>query len=170
MNSLYVISFLNKLEPICLHTRIAIVSTWLNGFNYCYLTQIILFNINHLFAHSEVATSITILNTNYSIQHYSLICIQSNGSKYCYLKPIIQFRHIFKEFKVLLFISNNLINLSISHLFTQLNSQTVLFDPQRGPYQVLPLQVRVGAIAMKGYSIFSRAPLIGALPSDVLMS
>ena len=26
--------------------------TQLNGFNYCYLTQIILFSINHLFAHS----------------------------------------------------------------------------------------------------------------------
>ena len=40
----------------------AIVSTQLNGFNYCYLTQIILFNINHLFADSEEVTSIVILH------------------------------------------------------------------------------------------------------------
>ena len=30
---LLVISFFNELEPICLHTNIAIVSTHLNGFN-----------------------------------------------------------------------------------------------------------------------------------------
>ena len=39
----------------------------LNGFNYCYLTLIILFDINHFFAHSEVVTSI-------AIKHFSLIC------------------------------------------------------------------------------------------------
>ena len=55
--SLSVISFLNELQLIFLHTSIVIISTWLNGFNYCYL---ILFNINHLFAHSEVVTSIAI--------------------------------------------------------------------------------------------------------------
>ena len=56
--SLTVISFLNELELIHLHTSIAIVSTQLNGFNYCYLTPIILFNINYLFAHSKLVTSI----------------------------------------------------------------------------------------------------------------
>ena len=35
-------------------------STQLNGFNYCYLALIILFNINHLLAHSEMVTSIAI--------------------------------------------------------------------------------------------------------------
>ena len=45
------ISFLNKLQLICLHTSIAIVSTQLNGFKYCYLTLIILLNIIHSFAH-----------------------------------------------------------------------------------------------------------------------
>ena len=50
--SLSVISFLNELGPICLHASIAIVSTQLNGFSYCYLTLIILFNITHSFAHS----------------------------------------------------------------------------------------------------------------------
>ena len=52
-----VISFLNVLELICLHISIAIVSTQLNGFNYCY-------------------------QTHNSIQHYSFICTQLNGSKW----------------------------------------------------------------------------------------
>ena len=52
--SLSVISFLDELELISLHTNIAIVSTQLNGFNYCYLAPIILFNINHLFTHREL--------------------------------------------------------------------------------------------------------------------
>ena len=55
-----VISFLNEEEYIFLHSSIAIVSTQLNSFNYCSLTLIILFNINHLFAHCEVFTSIAI--------------------------------------------------------------------------------------------------------------
>ena len=50
--SLLVISFLIELNLICLYTSIDIVSTQLNGFSYCYLTFIIPFNINHLFAHS----------------------------------------------------------------------------------------------------------------------
>ena len=54
MNTLLVISFLNELELICLHTSIAIDSTPLNGFNYCCLTLLFQFNINHLFALSEV--------------------------------------------------------------------------------------------------------------------
>ena len=54
------ISFLNELELICLHTSIAIVSTQLNGHNYCYQTLTILININHLFADSEVVAPITI--------------------------------------------------------------------------------------------------------------
>ena len=58
--SLSVISFLNELELICLHTSIGIVSTQSNDFNYCYLKQLILFNITHLFAQSEVLTSIAI--------------------------------------------------------------------------------------------------------------
>ena len=39
-----------------------------------YFTILILFNINPFFTDSEVVTSI-------AIQHYSFICIQSNGSK-----------------------------------------------------------------------------------------
>ena len=47
------------LRLISLHTSIAIVSL-LNGADYCNLTLIILFNINHLFADSEVITIIAI--------------------------------------------------------------------------------------------------------------
>ena len=58
--SLSIISLLNELEIICLHTSIAIVSTQLNGFHYCNQTLIILFDINHLFADSDVVTRIVI--------------------------------------------------------------------------------------------------------------
>ena len=34
--SLFVISFLNELELICLYISIAIVSTHLNDFSYCF--------------------------------------------------------------------------------------------------------------------------------------
>ena len=57
--SLFEILCSNELKYFLL-TSTAIVSTWLNGFNNCYLTVIILFNINHLFAASEVVTSIAI--------------------------------------------------------------------------------------------------------------
>ena len=36
----------------------------------------------------------------------------------------------------------------------------VLFDPQIGPYQVLPLLTREGAMAMKVYSAFPKAPAL----------
>ena len=52
--------FFNEPEPILLHTNIVIVSTQFNGCNNCYLMVIIQFNINHLFADSEVVTSTTI--------------------------------------------------------------------------------------------------------------
>ena len=39
---------------------INIVDSQLNGFNYGYIMLISLRNINHLFAHSEVVTSIAI--------------------------------------------------------------------------------------------------------------
>ena len=53
------VSFLTELELICLLTSIAIASTQLNDFNYFSLT-LILFNVNQLFADSEVVTSTTI--------------------------------------------------------------------------------------------------------------
>ena len=46
-----------------------------------------------------------------------------NGSKYCYVSPTIP--------------------INIRHLFTQLNAQTVLFDPFIWPFKVLPLWTRV---------------------------
>ena len=49
-----------ELEVIYLYTNIAIFSILLNCFYYCYLILIILFNINHLFADSEVVPSIVI--------------------------------------------------------------------------------------------------------------
>ena len=38
--------------------RIAVICTPVNNFKYSYLTVIILFNVNHLFAHSELVSSI----------------------------------------------------------------------------------------------------------------
>ena len=54
------ILFFIEIEVICLDSRIAIVSMQLNGINYCYLARTVLFDINHLFAESEVFTSIAI--------------------------------------------------------------------------------------------------------------
>ena len=62
------------------HTSIAIVSTKLNGFNCCYITQIIPFDINRLFVHSEVVTSIA--NTNHSMKYKSFVCTQRSCYKY----------------------------------------------------------------------------------------
>ena len=60
MNNLKVKSFLNQLQQIYLDNSIAIVSTQFNGFDYCYLTLIDLFNIIHLFADYKLLTSISI--------------------------------------------------------------------------------------------------------------
>ena len=45
---------------------------------------------------------------------------------------------------------------------TQFKYQTILFNLMIWPYQVLPLRVRVdlGAMAMKGYSAFPKAPAL----------
>ena len=50
---------------------------------------------------------VLLFNTNYSIQHNSFVFIQSNGSKYCYVLTIIQFRHTIKGFQVLAFNTNS---------------------------------------------------------------
>ena len=85
---------------------IVIVFTQFDGLNLYYLILIILFNINHLFADSEVVTSIAI-NTSYSNQYHSFVCTQWNGSKYCYVPLTIQ--------------------LNMSFIYSQLNDQTFLF-------------------------------------------
>ena len=66
MNSFSVISFINELDLIGSRTSITIVSTQLNGFNYGYLIQIILFKINHLFVNwlqALLSTIIILFNT-----------------------------------------------------------------------------------------------------------
>ena len=60
LHTQFISNFIFKCELICLYTSVVSVSTQLNDFNFCYLTLIILFNIDHLLAHSEVVTSIAI--------------------------------------------------------------------------------------------------------------
>ena len=75
----------------------AIVSTQLNGFNYGNLTQIFLFDINHLFANTKVVSKycnlkLILFNTIHSFA-------QLNGSKYCYIdNEICLYNHMVKEF------------------------------------------------------------------------
>ena len=104
MNSLSVFSFLNELQVICLHTSIAIFSTQLNSFNWCYLKLILQFNINHLFAHSDVVKS-----------HYYLTLILLST-----IPP-------FESSHLVPCITNYSIRQSF--VYTQFTSQTVLFDP-----------------------------------------
>ena len=70
MNRLLVILFLNELELICLRT-----------IKWFQVTLIILFNINHLFAHSEVVSGIANINTFicYTVKWFQVI-------------PVIQFK------------------------------------------------------------------------------
>ena len=60
MDIFLIISFLYVLELLCFHTSVAVASAYLNSFNYCYLTLINIFNINHLFVENEAPTSIAI--------------------------------------------------------------------------------------------------------------
>ena len=69
-----------------------------------------------------------------------------------------QFKCIYGLSKTFLFQAIQLaqtIHFSISMLL-------VLFNPKIGPYQVLPLKARgdLGAMAMKGYSAFPKAPAL----------
>ena len=112
--------FLNELELNCLHKSIAIISP--HGFNFCYPTGIILFDINHLLTEYEVVTSITIQHELFYLTLF--ICPQSN--EYCYVIPIIQFRHIVKVFQVFLFNSNNSIQHN-SFVCTQLNGSNYCY-------------------------------------------
>ena len=105
-------------------------------------------------------------------------------------EPKLIYEHIVKCFSILLCITNN----SIKHqsfVYTQLNDQTVLFltiqfsirhlfvlslnvkvlfDPYIGPFQALPLRVRVGlrAMAIKEHSTFLNFSITGALSSDLV--
>ena len=75
-----------------------------------------------------------LFNSNNSIQHYSFV--STNDS-----------------------VSNNSI-LHKSFIFSPFKYQTFIFDPSIGPYQMLPLRVRVDqeVIAMKEYSTFHKSP------------
>ena len=48
----------------------------------------------------------------------------------------------------------------IQTIHFSISMRLVLLNPQRGPYQVLPLRTRadLGAMAMKGFSAFPKAP------------
>ena len=89
-----VISLLNESELICLHAHIAFVSMQLNGFNYRYQILIILI----IYLLTVKCLQVLLFNTNSSLQHYSFVCSQLNGSECCYVSLTIQ--------------------LNISHLFT----------------------------------------------------
>ena len=137
-----VISFLNESHLSCLHTGTVIVFTQLNSFNYCYLSLIILFNIDHLFADSEVVTSIAIKH----LKFYSTFLIRL---------------HAVKWFLVLLYIINNsikrqpfvysqlkdqplrflTIQFSISYFFTLCLNVKQFYEPLIVSYQVLPLRL-----------------------------
>ena len=92
------IIFLNKPELIFFFC------TQLNGFNNCYQELITLFNIDHLFAYSEVVSNIN-----------SHIFTLLNDSKYGYAIPVIKFLNLVKRIQVLLSNTNN--SIQIIHLF-----------------------------------------------------
>ena len=62
---------------------------------------------------------VLLFNTNF-IQLNWFIWTQSNGSKYCYVIPILQSTYTLKKFQVLLFSTNNSIQ-HYSFICTQLN-------------------------------------------------
>ena len=87
---------------------------------------------------------------NNSIKHQSFVYTQLNDPTVLFLT--IQF--------------------SVSYCLHSVKYQTVLFDPQIRPYQVLPPQARVDqrAMAIKLYVMSSQsASITGASPSDYLM-
>ena len=105
-----------------------------------------------------------IFNTNYSIEHYSFVCIQLNGGKYCYLSLTFQLNMSFFS-PTVKWSNSSISNNSIwykSFVCTQFKYQTALFDIKIGFYQLLPLQARVdlGVIAVKGYSAFPKVPAL----------
>ena len=81
-----------------------------------------------------------------------------NGSKYFDVSLTIQFSiYTFFSFTRLDVKTVNFKQFTITWLHS-----LVIFDPEIGPYQVLPLRVRadLGAMTMKGNSAFSKAPVL----------
>ena len=100
--------------------------------------------------------------TNNPRQHYSFICIQLNASKYSYVSLTVQL-NISHLLYTVIWSNSSISNNSIQYkpfVCTYFKCQTVLLDPQVGPYHVAPLRTRVymGAMAIKGYSEFPKFP------------
>ena len=58
----------------------------------------------------------------------------------------------------------SLSNISVFHMLfvcSQFKCQTILFDPEIGPFHLLPLRTRVdlGVVVMRGYSAFPKDPV-----------
>ena len=89
--------------------------------------------------------------TNNSVQHYSFIYTQFNGSKYWYVMLIIQLRYAVKEFQVLLFMTNNSVQ-HYSFIYTQFNGSkywyVMLIIQLR--YAVKEFQVLLTLIVLRG--------------------
>ena len=88
-----------------------------------------------------------------------------NGFKYYYIWWIIQLiiSHLFTQLNVQIVLFPA-IQISISHLFVlSLNVKQFYYSiTPRGPYQGLPIRARVDlrVVAMKGYSAFPKAPVL----------
>ena len=72
---------LQEFELIFLLSSIAIFSTQLNGYHYCY-QALNFFKITISCLHIVKWSQVLLFNTNYSIQHYPFVCTQLNSSKY----------------------------------------------------------------------------------------
>ena len=64
---------------------------------------------------------VLLFNTIFSIQYYSFICTQTNGSKYCHVYKYFNIDTPVNVFQVLLINTNNSIE-HYSFVYTQLNS------------------------------------------------
>ena len=121
------ITFLNEPELIF----------FIHSFKYRYVTLIIYSIKSYSFIYTQSnCIQIFLSVTNNSIKHQTFVYRQLND-------------------QTVLFLTFRLKSFACIHF----KYQTVLFDPKIGSYQVLPLRARVDleAIAMKGYSAFSKA-------------
>ena len=123
-----------------------------------------------------------LFNSNNSIKHQSFVYTQLNdqtvlfqsiqfsmwtkltSSKYGYVLLTIQLNvsHLFTELNDQTVLLQSFVWTQFIFKSTQIKFQTVLFDPQIGPYQVLPLRARVdlGVMKIKAYSALPKAPAL----------
>ena len=137
---------------------------------------------------------VLLFNTNYFIQHYSFICMESNGSKHCYVILMIPFRHTVKGFQVLLFNTCNsiqhysficsrlngskyccviqAIQFSISHLFTHCKKSNSFIWPINKTLSgtTTPGQSWPGSNGNEGALHIPQSSRTESSPSDCLMS